>query len=205
MKISLGSWLLLSLASFSQATSAPEQDTTYGFVTRDYWIAMKITFLDPYVGQRLAFSSSLEPGRELWFSAGDGRGGSCIERFVGAAAVVTYAIKLTNGRTPSLVSIREHVTVSAQSPGLPQRAPFSMTQKMVKGIGSDLQVFGYDEGPLKNAKRIPTRKQAQSTWWRLCKQELYVDEETKPFAILEWKHTLNRISIVQIYAPPNSE
>ena len=80
-----------------------------------------------------------------------------------------------------------------------------MTQKLVKGIGSDLQVFGYDEGPLKNAKRIPTRKQAQSTWWRLCHQDLYVDEETKPFAILEWKHTLNRISIVQIYAPPNTE
>jgi hypothetical protein len=74
-----------------------------------------------------------------------------------------------------------------------------MAQKLVKGIGSDLQVFGYDEGPLKKVERVPTRKQAQSTSWRLCKQELYVDEETKPFAILEWKHTLNGISI----APPN--
>ena len=80
-----------------------------------------------------------------------------------------------------------------------------MTQKLVKGIGSDLQVFGYDEGPLKKSQRSPTRKQTQSTWWRLCKQELYVDEETKPFAIVEWKHTLNRVSIIQIYAPPNRE
>jgi len=32
-----------------------------------------------------------------------------------------------------------------------------------------------------------------------------MDEETKPFAILEWKHTLNRISIVQIYAPLDRE
>jgi hypothetical protein len=205
MKASLASWILLSLASISQATSAPEKDITYGFATRDYLIEMKITFVDPYVGQRLTFSSSLDPGRELCFSAGDGRTGPCIERFVGAVAVVTYSVKLANGGTPSLVSIRERVTVSAQSPGLPQRAPFSMTQKLVKGIGSDLQVFGYDEGPLKKATRIPTRKQAQSTWWRLCKQELYVDEETKPFAIVEWKHTLNRVSIIQIYAPPNRE
>jgi hypothetical protein len=72
------------------------------------------------------------------------------------------------------------VAVSAQSPGLPPRAPFSTAQKLVEGIGSDLQVFGYDEGPLKKIERVPTRKQAQSTWWRLCKQELYVDEETKP-------------------------
>jgi len=76
-----------------------------------------------------------------------------------------------------------------------------MTQKLVKGIGSDLPVFGYDEGPLKKADRSPTRKQAQAAWWRLCRQELYVDKETKPFAMVEWKHTLNRISIVQIYAP----
>jgi len=205
MKASLGSWILLSLASISQTTSAPGTDITYGFATRDYLIEMKITFLDPYVGQRLVFSSSVDPARELCFSTGDGRTGPCIRRFVGAVAVVTYSVKLANGGTPGLASIRERVTVPAQSPGLPQRAPFSMTQKLVKGIGSDLQVFGYDEGPLKKAERIATRKQAQSTWWRLCKQELYVDEETKPFAILEWKHTLNRISIVQIYAPPNRE
>jgi hypothetical protein len=42
-------------------------------------------------------------------------------------------------------------------------------------------------------------------WWRLCRQELYVDKEMKPFAIVEWKHTVNGISIVQIYAPPDRE
>jgi len=205
MKTSLGSWMLLSLASISQVTSAPENDIKYGFATRDYSIEMKITFLDPYVGQRLAFASSVDAGKELCFSTGDGRTGPCIERFVGAVAIVRYSVKLANGKRPSLASIGERVTVSAQSSGLPQRAPFSMTQKLVDGIGSDLQAFGYDEGPLRKSERIRTRKQAQSLWWRLCRQELYVGEETRPFAIVEWKHTLNRISIVQIYAPPDRE
>jgi hypothetical protein len=205
MNASLGSWILLSLVSISQVTSAPKNELKYGFATRDYSIEMKIASLDPYVGQRLAFSSGVDPGKELCFSTGDGRPGACIERFVGAAAIVKYSVKLSNGRTPTLASIRERVTVSGQSPGLPPRPPFSMTQKLVEGIGSDLQVFGYDEGSLKKTDRIPTRKQAQTMWWRLCRQELYMDEETKPFAILEWKHTLNRISIVQIYAPLERE
>jgi hypothetical protein len=162
------------------------------------------TFLDPYVGQRLAFSSGVDPGKELCFSAGDGRTGPCIDRFVGAAAIVRYSVKLANGGTPSLASIRERVTLAAQSSGLPQRAPFSMAQRLVNGIGSDLQVFGYDEGSLKKADRIRTRNQAQ-TMWRLCRQELYIGEEKAPFAIVEWKHTLNRISIVQIHAPPDRE
>jgi hypothetical protein len=77
-----------------------------------------------------------------------------------------------------------------------------MTQKLERGIGSDIQAFGYDEGPLRHAERTSMRRQATATWWRLCRQELYVDQETKPFAIVEWKHTLDRIRIVRIYAPP---
>jgi hypothetical protein len=76
---------------------------------------------------------------------------------------------------------------------------------LVDGIGSDLQVFGYDEGPLKQADRVRSRRQRKATWWRLYRQELYVDQETEPFAIVEWKHTLNRISVVEIYSPPDRE
>lgn len=205
MNTSLGSWLLLSLASISQATSAPENDIKYGFATKEYSIEMTITFFDPYVGQRLAFSSSVDSGKELCFSTGDGRTGPCIERFVGAIAVVRYSVKLAHGGKPHLASITERVTVSAQSSGLPLRPPFSMTQKLVEGIGSDLQAFGYDEGPLKKSDRLSTRKQAETMWWRLCRQELYIGGEAKPFAIVEWKHTLTRISIVQVDAPPYRE
>lgn len=76
-----------------------------------------------------------------------------------------------------------------------------MVETLIKGIGSDIQAFGYDETPLKRADRGRIRRQAQATWWRLFRQELYIGEETRPFAIVEWKHTLNHITIVQIYGP----
>src|SRR5690348_199179 len=158
MKALFGSWMLLSLAAIAQVKSAPQNIAMYNFVAGDYLVELKISFLKPYIGQRLSFSSGIDTRKELCFSSGDGQTGPCIERFVGAAAVVQYSVRLANGRTPKLASIREHVTVPAQSPELPQRAPLSMTQKLIKGIGSDLQVFGYDEGPLKEADRIPTRK-----------------------------------------------
>ena len=88
MKNLFGSLMLLSLASISQVTSAAEKDINYGFSTRDYSVEMKISFLDPYVGRRLSFSSGVDPAKELCFSAGDGKVGACIDRFVGAAAVV---------------------------------------------------------------------------------------------------------------------
>jgi hypothetical protein len=80
-----------------------------------------------------------------------------------------------------------------------------MAQKLIDGIGSDIQAFGYDENPLKHAVRAQTRRQAQALWWRLCRQELYMDEETKPFAIVEWKHTLGRVSIIQDRHPIKNE
>jgi hypothetical protein len=188
----------------SRAASPLDHDVKYGFATRDYSIRLSVAFFEPYWGRRLSFFSNVDTTKEFCYSSDRGTTGKCIERFVGAVAVVTYSVKLANTATPRSVTIREYVTVSAQSPGLPERAPLSMTQKLFEGIGSDIQAFGYDEASLKQADRIRIRRQAQ-VWWRLCRQELYVDEEATPFAIVEWKHTLNRISIIQIHAPPDRE
>jgi hypothetical protein len=205
MKSLLGSWMLLSLTSLLQGGSQPpESEVKYGFATKDYSIELRVNSFDSYLGRRLAFLSSVDPGKEVCFSA-DAGGGPCVEHFVGAVAVVRYSVRLANGAAPRFASIREYVTVSAQSSELPERAPFSMTQKLVNGIGSDIQAFGYDEAPLKRVDRTRTRKLAQAMPWRLCKQELYLNEEPKPFAIVIWKHTLNRISIDHIYAPPDGE
>jgi hypothetical protein len=200
MKELFGSWIvLLSLTSILKATPPAVQETKYKFATRDYLIEMRVAFFAPYRGRRLAFFESLDPRKELCYSAA-GRARACIEQFVGALAVVNYEVKPANSsRLPRSASIRECVTTSAQSAGLPASAPFSMRQRLVDGIGSDIQVFGYDQASLKKAARIRIRSEAQATWWRLCKQELYMDQETKPFAIVEWKHALDRISITRVY------
>jgi hypothetical protein len=67
-------------------------------------------------------------------------------------------------------------------------------------VGSSAVAPGYDEAGMKKSDRIRTRDQAKQTW-RVYRQELYMDREVKPFAVVEWNHTLDRISILGIYSP----
>ena len=201
MKRGLSCWLLFGIPAMLQAASPLDHEVEYGFATKNYSIRLSVAFFEPYWGRRLSFFTNADTSKEFCYSGDVGTPDECIERFVGAVVIVTYSVKLANGGIPRFVTIREYVTVSAQSRGLPERAPFSMTQKLIRGIGSDIQAFGYDETSLKQPDRIRIRRQAEAAWWRLCRQELYIDEEAKPFAIVEWRHTLNRISILQIYAP----
>ncbi len=190
------------LACLLLSLGGPQQKKiTYGFATEHYVIEMTVGFPEPYVGRRLVFYTSLDPRKKLCYSGDGGTLGKCLERFVGAAAMVRYSVRHWNGNPPGRATIREHVTVLAQSHDLPNRPSFSTTQDLVNGAGSDIQVFGYDEAGIKKSDRIRTRGQAKQMLWRLYRQELYMDRDAKPFAIVEWKHTVDRISIVRIYSP----
>src|SRR5690348_17175616 len=203
MKKLIASWMLLSFAAMLPAGTPREKRAKYGFATKDYSIQMAVTFFRPYVGRRLAFVSTIDPGKQVCYSA-DGSD-RCVEHLVGALAVGQYSVRLANGGIPRSGPIREDVTASAHSAGLPERAPVPAIQTLTNGIASDIQAFGYDESALSRAERTRGRKKAQAKLWRLCRQELYMNQDTKPFAIVEWKHTLNGISIVRIYAPSDGE
>jgi hypothetical protein len=134
----------------------------------------------------------------------DGAGaGACAEQFVGAVALATFSVRKLDG-TAAAAFIHERVTLISQSQGLPARLPYSMSQKAEKGIVSDIQAFGYDQAPLSHAERLRARRESSRTW-RLYRQELYVDRHTRPFAIVEWRHAVDRIDLVRIYAPPERE
>ena len=161
---------------------------------------MRVNFLDPYLGERLVFYSSADPHRQICPPVEGGTTGQCLDKFVGAVALVKYSVKLVNGGKPGSVAIRERVMVAAQSPGLAERAPFVMTLALIEGRGSDIQAFGYDETALKGVAHSRDREQAKAAW-RFYKQELFVDKEKTPFALVEWKHTVQRIYITRIYSP----
>jgi hypothetical protein len=131
MKSWLSCWLLLGFPTPSLEASSLNRDIQYDFATKDYSIRLSVAFLEPYWGRRLSFFTNVDR-RELCYSGDRGTAGKCIERFVGAVAIVTYSVKLAKARTPRLATIREYVAVSAQSPGLPERAPLSMTQKLIE-------------------------------------------------------------------------
>ncbi|HVP45941.1 MAG TPA: hypothetical protein VMS37_04130 [Verrucomicrobiae bacterium] len=162
---------------------------------------MRVSFPAPYEGKRLSVYHAADPAKEDCLSVATGASG-CIGSFVGALAVVSFAVKRADSGKPVTTSIREMVTVTEQSPGLPSRPPFVMTVKLARGIGSDLQAFGYDESPLPVAARTAEREAAKASW-RRYRQALYLDKDRQAFAVIEWLHTISRIRILSIDAPPS--
>ncbi len=192
--------LVLVHAGGARGEARPEE--SYRFSTAKFGIQMRVSFPPPYEGERLAFNRSIQPGPEDRLLGGIGISG-CIENFVGAVAVVTFDVRRVAGGRPAAASIREVVTVVEQSPGLPERPPFTMTIKLVGGIGSDLQAFGYDESPAATAERPGERERAKAEW-RHYRQELYMDRDRRPFAVIEWLHRTTGIRILRVDTPISS-
>ena len=184
--------LTCSIVSDLQAIAAEPQ--RYTFTSGDHIITMDVRFSDPYVGRRLSFRNDREPSKEICL-VGDGETGACIDHFVGALATVTFTF---NGRLRGKTSIREHVTVTAQSPDLPPRPPFNKTQVLTKGAINDLQAFGYNESDIAEGEREAERQKSRERLWRLCRQELYLNDETVPFATITWRYTLEAIEILRV-------
>jgi hypothetical protein len=155
---------------------------------------MRVSFPAPYEGRRLAVYRSSDPGKEVCLSL-NASASEYAESFVGALAFVTFLVKRTADGKSAAASIRERVTLMGQSPGMPDRPPFTMTVRLVNGTGSDLQVFGYDESPLPEYRRALEREAAKIAW-RRYRQELYMDNDQEPFAVIEWLHTITAIYIL---------
>jgi len=176
-------------------------DSVYGFSTAKYDVRMRVNFPAPYEGKRLSTHRSADPGKEDCLSTATGAFG-CIDSFVGALAVVKFAVNRADSGKSAAASIREVVTVVEQSPGMAVRPPFTMSIKLAGGIGTDLQAFGYDESPLAEVQRAAEREAAKRTW-RRYRQELYLDKDRQPFAVVEWLHTTTQIRILRVDAPPS--
>lgn len=173
-------WLMLLALSAHQ---------DYQFYTDKYSIEMRVTFPSRYEGKRLVVYRGADPVKA-----------GCIENFVGAAAVVAFTVKRVADGNPASASIREVVTLAEQSPGLPERPPHDMSINLINGTGSDLQAFGYDESLLPAIERASGRQAAKATWRRL-RQELYMDRDRQPFAVIEWEHSITGIRILRAYSP----
>ena len=188
-RIVLAGWLVAAWGA------AHEREAVYRLDTADYRIEMTVQFYPPYLGRKLSFHSSAEPGKELCYS-GNGDSHSCVERFVGAVAAVTYRIRARRRNVSQAATYRELVKVEAQSAGLGDRSPYQREQPLRRGVGTDIQAFGYDESEV----AAPVRDAMRAEWrglWRVYRQELFLNGASEPFAVVEWKHTTDRIEVVR--------
>jgi hypothetical protein len=188
--------LCTGVAVLTLGASNPENQTIHHFSTRDCAIDLIVEALPSYLARPLVFYSNIHPNQRLCYSAEGLVTDSCMKRFVGAVTLVHFSVTPVR-RAAQCASIRESVATVAQYRGLPARPPFTMGQVLVEGVATDIKVFGYDEALLKPGGRKQVRQQARATWWRICRQELYLGDNA-PFAIVIWKCTLDRISILRV-------
>jgi hypothetical protein len=190
--------IVLVVCAVSQQFKIVAADSQHHmFLAGDRMVALDIRFFDPYRGTRLVFYRDEEPGKSICWS-GDGQDGKCPEHFVGTLATVTYTVKRSGGNLRGKTVVRESVSVTSQSPDLPSRPPVERAQSLLNGVLTDVQAFGYDESDVPEGEREGVRKRAKERLWRVCRQELYLDCETVPFAVITWRYTLDTIEILGV-------
>src|ERR1035437_3040937 len=183
-------WLVLGLCG------GQEREEAYRLETADYRIETTVRLLPPHPGGGRVFYNSGNPRKKLCYS-GNGDSSSCIERFVGALAAVTYRFQPRRKNLPAAATFREVVKVVSQPEGLDERPPYIREQPLVHGEGSDIQAFGYDESAVAEPERAALRAESRARMWRVYRQELFLNGDSEPFGVVEWKHTLDRIEVVR--------
>jgi hypothetical protein len=61
------------------------------------------------------------------------------------------------------------------------------------------------ESSVAERERTVMREAARTSLWRIYRQQLYLNQDSLPFATVEWNHTLDGITLLNVTAgPPRS-
>ena len=88
--------------------------------------------------------------------------------------------------------MRQHVRTIDHDTRLPDRPPFERSILLKKGVGSDLQAFGYEAAP--EAETFAYRHGP----WYLYRQDLFLEPQRAPFLTVYWKHALASIRVLDL-------
>jgi hypothetical protein len=126
---------------------------------------------------------------------------SRLKRFVGSANLVAIRAFDHRGR-PCDVKLRERATVAKQRADLPKRPPFERTIQLVNGRGADVQVFGFDLAALPKNEHAQAQEQFLGAV-EIVDQELFLNDDENPFAVLTWRRSDRDIVIIGAEAASN--
>jgi hypothetical protein len=77
---------------------------------------------------------------------------------------------------------------------LNERAPYERALALQGGLASDIQAFGYEA---KDGSPAASNAESHEPWC-LFRQDLYFDQQSQPFLVLHWKHTLSAIRVLDL-------
>jgi hypothetical protein len=178
------------LAVLAARPSTAAKKETHRFQTADAEIEIAIEFHDGYVSRGFWFSEQMSKRRYCMSAEGD-EGRNCLSRFRGSLAIARYRLR-PRARRPAELVLREYVRTIDRDARLPDRPPFERAIALEKGVGSDLQAFGYEPAP--DDDRLSDRHGP----WYLYRQDLYLEPQSAPFLILYWKHALTSIRVLDL-------
>jgi hypothetical protein len=131
--------LLFGAAALTVRSPAAAKKETYRFRTADAEIDMAIEFHDRYSSRGFWFGEQMSD-RRYCLSAGGEEGRNCMAAFRGSLAIARYHVR---SRPNVELVLRECVRTVDRDVRLPDRSPFERAIALKKGVGSDLQAFGY--------------------------------------------------------------
>jgi hypothetical protein len=158
----------------------------YTFLAGRCKISLTTRQLPPYVDKPLEFyeGARVQPAQWHW------------RRFVGSVNLV--AINAVDDRgQPCDIRLRERTTIEKRRADVPARAPFEKTVRLINGAGADMQVFGFDLGGLRDEERAQAIENFQGAV-EIVNQELFLEDDAEPFAILTWRRSDRDIAIVGV-------
>lgn len=178
-------------AAFAWISPARAKDAeAYRFRTANAEIEMTIEFHDGYVSRGLWFGEQMS-NRRYCLSADGEEGRNCVSAFRGSLAIARYRVRPRPHLEMEPV-LREYVRTIDRDARLPDRPPFERSIALKKGVGSDLQAFGYE----------PAQKDEplfdQHGPWYLYRQDLFLEPQRAPFLVVYWKHALASIRVLDL-------
>ena len=183
--------LICTAAAFSVSPlPAARREEVHRFRTAEFEVGMTIEFHDGYASKGFWFREE-GANRHFCLSAEGKDGSNCLTTFRGSVAIARYTVR-TGKRHDAAVMLREHVRTIDRDSRLDVRPPFERVIQLEKGVGSDLQAFGYE--PLPGEKLTPDNHGP----WYLFRQDLFLTPQTNPFLVVYWKHALSFIRVLDL-------
>jgi hypothetical protein len=181
-------WGGMSLSILPEADNEPH----YVFTTAEYEIQITMEYHDCCADGGLKFLER-SSGRRYCLSFAGEENRNCVSNFRGSIAVARYKIS-SKGRSHASPLLREYVLSIDRSDRVPPRPPYERAIEIQHGLASDIQVFGYQDSSQPQSNRVQEPDDA----WCLFRQNLYLSAGADPFLVVHWKHTLDRIRILDI-------
>jgi hypothetical protein len=186
-------WGLASLA-LARGTRKAEKasETVYRFLTPESEVRMSVQHFENSSGKDFRFRDQLT-NRGFCLAANGEEDGSCGVRFAGSIAIAIYHFFPRFSAFPP-IKLRERVVMIDHDSRMAPRPTFERDLAIERDMASDIQAFGYDKDDPTQAKDNAISRGV----WSLLHQDLYVNDESSPFLIVHWKHTLDQISLVDV-------